>query len=213
MFSRPMTFATGFVLVLSCNGALADTVREAAIKSHPSQGAVRQIEGARVALATGTGGVHFDFRSAELEPGHAYTLLMAVMNRPSECPGLPCTPKDVLGRSKAVSSDVGVVGGAIAQDDGTLVITGVQNVGALPHAFFLNGLQDPPVAEIHFVLNDHGPAIETRLVEMLSTYRGGCTDESIPPPMPASARASGEAGPNTCRLVQNVQFLPERPGS
>ncbi|MDW4551646.1 hypothetical protein R5H32_20120 [Defluviimonas sp. D31] len=206
-------FASCIALALSCQGGFADTVREAALKSHPSQGEVHAIQGARVALATSTAGVHFDFQSAELHPGHAYTLLMAVMNRPSECPALPCTPKDVLGRSDIVRSDVGVVGGAVARADGTLYITGIQKVGALPEAFFGHGLQDPPAAEIHFVLNDHGPAIEGRMVEMLGTYRGGCTDESLPPPMPAAARASGNTGPNTCRLVQNVQFLPERPES
>ena len=210
---RTMTLAAGIALALAGQGVLADTLREAAIKSHPSQGDVREIEGARVALTTGTAGVHFDFSSAELEPGHAYTLLMAVMNRPSKCPGLPCTPKDIFTQSDLISSDIGVMGGAIAADDGTLAITGMQSVGELPQAFFGNGLQNPPTAEIHFVLNDHGPAIDARLVEMLSTYRGGCTEESLPPPMPATARASGEPGPNICRLVQNVQFLPERPES
>lgn len=208
-----MILAAGLALALSGQGAFADTLREAVIKSHPSQGDVRPIEGGRVALATGAAGVHFDFRSAELEPGHAYTLLMAVMNRPSDCPGMPCTPKQIFTRSDVISSDIGVMGGAIAADDGSLVITGMQIVGELPQAFFGNGLKNPPTAEIHFVLNDHGPAIDARLVEMLTTYRGGCTDESLPPPMPATARASGEPGPNICRLVQNVQFLPERPDS
>ena len=62
--------------------------------------------------------------------------------------------------------------------------------------------------EVHLVLNDHGPVIEGRTADMLSTYRGGCTTESIPAPMPASARASGTPGPNQCRLVQFSIFKP-----
>jgi hypothetical protein len=41
---------------------------------------------------------------------------------------------------------------------------------------------------------------------MLNTYRGGCSDESLPPPFPDTAKSDGEPGPNTCRLVQFTVF-------
>ena len=126
---------------------------------------------------------------------------------------LPCTPKDVLMRSDVVMSDVGYAGGAIADVSGAVSFTHYQPVGSFDLGFFDNGLTKPNGAEIHLVLNDHGPMIETRALEMLTTYRGGYTDESIPGPMPTKARAQGSAGPNQCRLVQFAQFLPVEPES
>ena len=63
-------------------------------------------------------------------------------------------------------------------------------------------------AEIHLVVNDHGPAIPGMVDEMLHTYRGGCTDDSLPPPFPATAKSDGAPGPNTCRLYQSATFQP-----
>jgi len=37
---------------------------------------------------------------------------------------------------------------------------------------------------------------------MMSTARGGCTEESLPPPWPESARAGGKPGPNDCTMAQ-----------
>jgi hypothetical protein len=42
--------------------------------------------------------------------------------------------------------------------------------------------------------------------EMIQTYRAGCTDSSIPGIFPASARADGTPGPNTCQLYQMAAF-------
>ena len=50
------------------------------------------------------------------------------------------------------------------------------------------GLIEADEAEIHLVINDHGPLIEGREFEMLNTYRDGCMDQSIPKPMPDAAR-------------------------
>jgi hypothetical protein len=44
---------------------------------------------------------------------------------------------------------------------------------------------------------------------MLNTYRGGCSDDSLPPPFPDSAKADGEAGPNACRLIQDAVFMQD----
>jgi hypothetical protein len=44
--------------------------------------------------------------------------------------------------------------------------------------------------------------------EMVSTYRAGCTDASLPAFFPPSAFADGTPGHNTCRLWQTAIFLP-----
>ena len=99
-------------------------------------------------------------------------------------------------------------GGIIVGSDGSGHFAAYQPVGALNGAWFKDGLQQTDEVEVHLVVNDHGPAIEGRVADMLSTYRGGCTTDSIPAPMPASARAQGTPGPNQCRLVQFSIFEP-----
>jgi len=44
------------------------------------------------------------------------------------------------------------------------------------------------------------------VANQISTFRGGCTDASLPPPFPATAKADGLPGPNTCRLYQFAIF-------
>jgi hypothetical protein len=70
-------------------------------------------------------------------------------------------------------------------------------------------LEDSKGAEIHLVVNDHGPAIAEFMPGMISTYRGGCSDSSpFPGVFPGTAIADGEAGPNICRLYQAAVILP-----
>jgi hypothetical protein len=56
------------------------------------------------------------------------------------------------------------------------------------------------------------PNLKRRTPGSMKLVRG-CLEESIPAPFPATARASGEPGPNQCRLVQFAQFLPSAPES
>lgn len=205
--------AAASALALQFSPAVADTITSATIKTHPSQGDVSPVAGAKAIMATGTNGLFVSYDTNGLVPGNAYTLLIAVMNEPGECPALPCTPKDVLKRSDIVLTDVGYAGGAIASATGEASFNHYQPVGALQKPFFANGLMKSEGVEVHLVLNDHGPIIEGREFEMLTTYRGGCSDESLPGPMPETARAQGAAGPNICRMVQNVQFIPDMPPS
>lgn len=191
----------------------AGDYREVQIRSHPSQGKVAQIQNANARLATSPDGVFVNFETNGLEPGHAYTLLLAVMNAPGQCPVLPCTPKDVLKRSDVAQSDVAIAGSAIAGPTGEAVFAHYQEIGKFEPAFFEHGLKATEGVEIHLVLNDHGPLIEGREFEMLSTYRGGCSDDSIPGAMPATARAQGSPGPNQCKMVQFAQFIPAKPAS
>ena len=56
-------------------------------------------------------------------------------------------------------------------------------------------------------IHDHGPLIDGREAEMTGTYRGGCMDETLPEIVPATAKADGAVGPNSCKLVQDVIFV------
>jgi hypothetical protein len=83
-------------------------------------------------------------------------------------------------------------------------------VGEVVEGWFGNGLTNPLGAEIHLIINDHGEVIPEMAANMLNTYRGGCSDDSLPPPFPDSAKADGESGPNPCRLIQDAVFMQDK---
>ena len=200
-------------LSLAASASFAADVRMAPVKSHPSQGDVEVVQGATARLATHDEGIFVNIDTNALTPGNVHTLWLVVINNPADCEGENCTSKDVLKRSEIVDSDVGYAGGVIVDENGDARFAYHQDEGPLNGGWFGAGLKASDAAEIHLVINDHGPVIEDRVGRMLATYRDGCTDESIPAPMPDAARAQGEAGPNQCRLMQFAVFKPEAPAS
>jgi hypothetical protein len=136
--------------------------------------------------------------------------LLAVINNPAVCEASPCEPPDVLKRTAEIQADIGYADGVIVGEDGTARFAAFQRAGELRNGWFGNGLRNPEGAEIHLIVNDHGPLLPELGAEMVTTYRGGCTDESIPAAFPDIAKADGAPGPNTCRLLQAAIFAPER---
>ena len=179
------------------------------VETHPSQGDIREIAGSEAVLVTAQPGVFASLETSELTPGHAYTLWFVAINKPQACENQPCKGSDVLGMSEAVESDVGFGDGLIAGPDGTGTFTTHRPKGAIPQAWIGTGLTAPETAEIHLVVHDHGPLIAGREAEMTGSFRGGCTEESLSPMAPDTARADGQPGPNTCRLVQDVIFMQD----
>ena len=194
--------------------ALAGPAETAKIITHPSQGDKTDVMGATARLSRHDTGIFANFETNGLTPGHVHTIWFVVVNDPAKCETpFACTSKDVLKRSDVVASDVTGGAGVVVGEDGSATFNWHQSEGALTGGWFGAGLTEADKAEIHLVINDHGPLIDGREFDMLNSYRDGCTDESIPAPMPATARASGEAGPNTCRLVQFAIFKAPQPAS
>ena len=183
-------------------------VYEQEVETHPSQGDVRIIKGTTAKLVTSEEGVAVVMDTKELVPGNIYTLWVAIMNKPKACEQAPkpCKPPDVLKHTAKTQSDVTYADGILAGADGTGTFRGFVSTGKDGYWWFGNGLQSPLKAEIHLVVNDHGPMISDKLHSMLTSYRGGCTDESLPKAFPPSAKSDGSPGPNTCKLVQDVIF-------
>lgn len=177
------------------------------VETHPSQGDVRTIDGAEATLVTTKDGAFVSMSTRELTPGNAYTMWFVAINEPDKCETSPCKAPDVLQRTALTKSDVGYADGLVANADGTGRFAAHMPVGALPNAWFGNGYENAQGAEIHIVINDHGPLIADKLETMLGSYRGGCTTESLPAPFPDTAKSDGEPGPNTCRLIQDVIFV------
>lgn len=176
------------------------------VRTHPSQGDVREIEGAAAELFTTQDGFTVNLSTSQLEPGHVYTAWLVMINNPEACSTSPCEAPDILGNSEAIQSEITYGDGIIVGEDGIGNFAAHLNTGEVPGGWHGIPLANPLSAEIHVVINDHGPLISEQAANMLNTYRGGCTDESLPPPFPATAKADGEPGPNTCRLVQTAIF-------
>ena len=176
---------------------------------HPSQGDMLPIEGTSSTLMSNEDGIFVSVETVGLEDGHVYSMLVVIVNDLEACEGAPCMPPDIVGNSDAVQSDI-TWGDSMVYDstDGRMEFTAYVAAGDLPEAWFGNGLTDPQGAEIHLLINDHGPFIPDMASTMLNTYRGGCTDESLPPPFPETAKSDGEPGPNECRLIQVAILIP-----
>ena len=201
------------IAVFSANAAFGGDLREAAVKTHPSQGDVKVVAEARSHLGASADGIFVNMDTSKLTPGHVHTLWLVTINEPAACESSPCTSKDVLKRTEIVKADVGYLDGVVVGADGSAQFNGFQHTGALQGAWFSDGLKSTEAVEVHLVINDHGPVIDGMVGEMLTTYRAGCTDESIPAPMPATARADGTPGPNACKLVQFSIFEPAEQNS
>ena len=78
--------------------------------------------------------------------------------------------------------------------------------GQVENGWYPTGFDSPTEAEIHLVLNDHGRLLPEIATSMLTSYRGGWSDASLPPPFPASAKTDGVPGPNACLLIQDAIF-------
>jgi hypothetical protein len=178
---------------------------DAVVLTHPSQGDVREVEGASATLFTTAEGATAWLHTSRLEPGNVYTLWFVVINNPEACAESPCAPTDVLGNSAEVQSDVIYADSIIAEgEEGRFAVH--MPVGPLADGWIGNGFNSPLDAQIHLIINDHGPLIPELAASMTNSYRGGCTDESLPPAFPETAKTDGEPGPNACGMIQMAIF-------
>lgn len=198
---------------VSDDGSMAmmagEQVLTSEVKTHGSRGDVTVVAGAEAQIVHTDGGVMMSFETSELTPGNVYTAWWVFFNNPADCATLPCTAADGIGNTEVVVSDLGYADGLIADADGNGTFTAFQPVGPLSNSWFGRGYSNLGGAEIHLIINEHGPSTTGNLDNMLTSYRGGCTDESIPPPFPDTARADGIPGPNPCVLYQFAIFMPQ----
>ena len=180
------------------------------MKIHGSQDPETPIvPGSNAKLVTNKNGAAVSI-DTNFPPGHAVTLWWVVINNPSACAASPCTGPDILFNNMAIEAQITYGGGHVVDEDGQFTLGAHLNAGPLPGGWFEGqGFTDPTTAEIHVVLNDHEDRLPDYMPNMIQTYRGGCTDESLPPPFPDSAKADGVPGPNTCRLAQFAIFEQE----
>jgi hypothetical protein len=162
--------------------------------------------GAAATLVRRDDGVSFSIATHGLRAGHAYTVWFVVLNNPSACQASPCSGPDIL-LNPATDAQVTFGAGHVVGGSGRAGFGGSFRAGALEDGWLAGGgLYDPRGAQIQLVLNDHGPVLKGYMPGMISTYRAGCTDVSLPGIFPATARADGAPGPNACQLYQVAVF-------
>lgn len=168
-----------------------------------------QVKGAVATLRTTESGAHVQLRTLDLNPGDAYTLWFVVFNNPGACAShpAPCTASDLFAEGNPAEAQVTGVAGVIVGSSGRATFSAHVPTGDIDGWLPDQGLTDPQTAEIHLVVNGHGPKLAEHMPGMIKTYRGGCSDESpFPAIFPATALADGEPGPNICRLTQLAVF-------
>lgn len=112
----------------------------------------------------------------------------------------------MIGRAQEVGTQIVYADGAVNGPDGDAIFVAYLPRGAVRGGWYDQDFRDPTSAEIHLVLNDHGPLIPEIATSMRTSYRGGCRDDSLPPPFPPSAKADGAPGANRCALIQDAIF-------
>ena len=201
--------AAGALLVAGAASAAAAEVQREPMRWHMQSGNVHLSEvgaGARAKLVRTANGLSYSVRTDQLQPGHAYTVWVVVVNDPQNCSASPCSPQDII-LNPATNGQVTYGTGHVVGMSGKSGFGGALRRGPLPAGWLPDqGLDDPQGAEVHLVFNDHGPKLSAFMPGMTHTYRAGCTDESLPPIFPPSAKADGTPGPNTCRLWQLAVF-------
>lgn len=166
------------------------------------------VAGASAQVVRNDNGIVYKLSTSGLGEGNAYTLWLVVINNPAACVSTPCSAADIINNSDT-DSQVRFAAGHVAGASGNGTFAGHVSEGPLSGWLANRSLEDARAAEVHLVVNDHGPALPEFMPDMIHTYRGGCSDASpFPPVFPATALADGEPGPNICRLYQAAVFLP-----
>lgn len=205
-----LALVAAFTLALAAPQSVAAEsaeIQHSAVSWHPQSGS-GAVEGASAQLVRNDSGVTFNFHARELNAGHAYTIWFIVVNDPAACATNPCTGADFVLNADAVDADIVYGAGHVAGESGRATFSGHISTGDLPGSWYGNGFSNPRGSEIYLTLNDHGPLIPEMAEDMIHSYRGGCTDESLPEIFPDTAFADGTPGPNQCRLYQAAGFQP-----
>lgn len=213
MRARTLVLVAGGFLgtILAPVSSTAATLETATVNWHAQQaplGNTGPVPDASAQLARHDHGISFRISTSSLHAGNAYTLWLVVINNPAACDSTPCAGPDVL-LNDDTRSQVQYAAGHVAGGSGRGTFAGSLREGGLTGWLPDRTFEDAATAEVHLVINDHGPKLADHMPGMIHTYRGGCSDDSpFPPIFPQSALDDGEPGPNECRLYQAAVFQP-----
>ena len=165
------------------------------------------IEGTSAILEKGPFGAAMAIKSSGLRPGDVVTIWWVAIQNQQICKANPCTPKEVMGNGMGSDSVVGLAAGGVVAEDGTISLASFLPKGKVEGNFFDTIFHSPETAEYHLPMHNHGPLDPSIAEEMLTSFRGGCSDESLPPYYPETALTDGAKGSFNCKTVQVAAFL------
>jgi hypothetical protein len=164
------------------------------------------IEGTSVVLEKGPFGVAMAIRSSGLTAGDVVTVWWVAIQNPQVCSAVPCTPAETMTAASESDSVVALAASGVVGEDGTISLASYLPKGEVDGNLFDTTLHSPETAEYHLPIHNHGPLDPSIAEEMLTSFRAGCTDESLPEYYPQTALADGVAGSFDCSTVQVAQF-------
>lgn len=182
MFKR---MATGFGVLAIAVLALAAPVGAAGTARRASSdvfvfGTTDQVPGAGTSLTRANDGVSFTLHTT-LPAGNAETVWWIIFNNPSECtspagPGLSCGLGDVVALFETGDNPAEIAilnaDGRVVPPTGDVAFSGQLSVGSAGPGETLvpGGLTNPLGAEIHLIVDDHGPAASDQQTRWFQTH-------------------------------------------
>lgn len=164
------------------------------------------IEGTSVVLEKGAFGAAMAIKSSGLTPGDVVTVWWVAIQNPSVCKDSPCAPDETMLDGQQSDSVVTLAAGGVVADDGTISLASYLPKGEVEGNFFDTTFHSPETAEYHLPIHNHGPLDPSIADEMLTSFRAGCSDESLPEYYPQTALSDGAAGNFDCKTVQVAAF-------
>ncbi len=157
-----------------------------------------EVEGAWSTLTRYENGVAMTLHTSGLTPGNVVTAWWVIFNAPENCSDGACGENDIfipdeagevivgengpeLNMEQIEAAQISVLGatGNLIPDNGEGHFAAWLGVGEAPGVLFGPALQNASGAEIHLILQDHGPMQEDAFDTQITTFQGGC-DPAFP---------------------------------
>ena len=152
-----------------------------------------EIEGTWSSLTRYDNGVSMTLHTSGLTPGDVVTVWWVIFNAPENCSDGACGENDIfipddagevivgengpeMNMPQIDAAQISVLGatGNLIGDSGEGHFSAWLGVGEVPGVVFGPALQNPSGAEIHLVLQDHGPMQPDLFDTQITTFHGGC---------------------------------------
>lgn len=204
---RVVTVASALlVAMISSNASLADAITKPMSWTLGSGMTPGPVEGTSVVLEKGPFGAAVAIKSSGLTPGDVVTVWWVAIQNPDICAGTVCTPEETMAHGTRSDSVVTLAASGVVAADGTISLASFLPKGEVDGNFFETVFHSPETAEYHLPIHNHGPLDPDIAEDMLTSFRAGCSDESLPEYYPQTALSDGAQGNFDCKTVQVAQF-------
>lgn len=206
ILSQAKLVCASFAMLLGANSALAEAITKPMSWTKGSGMVPGPIEGTSVVLEKGPFGAGMAIKSSGLTPGDVVTVWWVAIQNPEVCAGAICTPQETMKNGTKSDSVVTLAASGVVSGDGTISLASYLPKGEVVGNFFDTVFHSPETAEYHLPIHNHGPLDPEIAEDMLTSFRAGCSDESLPKYYPQTALSDGAKGNFDCQTVQVAAF-------